>query len=117
MDIATAIVTGLLAAFFLLAASMKLTGAPQSLEIRDHLGVAPGQWRLIGVLELSGAVGAAVGLAFTPLGVAATAGLVLTSLGAIATHVRAGDPPQEALPAGVALLLAAGALALQLATA
>src|SRR5205809_3758525 len=55
MDTATIVVTGLLAALFLSAAGMKLAGVPQSLEIRDHLGVAPAQWRLIGVLELAGA--------------------------------------------------------------
>ena len=117
MDTATIVVTGLLATLFLSAAGMKLAGVPQSLEIRDHLGVAPAQWRLIGVLELAGAVGAAVGLAVRGLGVAATGGLVLVSLGAIATHIRAGDPPEAAGPAGLALVLAAGALALQLATA
>jgi len=117
MDTATIVVTGLLAALFLSAAAPKLAGAQQSLQIRDHLGVAPGQWRLIGFLELAGATGAAVGLALRGLGVAATGGLVLVSLGAIATHIRAGDPPSAAGPAGVAFVLAAGALALQLATA
>jgi len=117
MDIATAIVTGLLAAFFLFAAWMKLAGVPQSLEIRDRLGIEPAQWRLIGLLEIAGAVGVAVGLAVRELGVAAGAGLVLVSLGAIASHVRAQDPPSEAGPAVFALVLAAAALALQLATA
>jgi uncharacterized membrane protein YphA (DoxX/SURF4 family) len=117
MNIAAAVVTGLLAAFFLFAASMKLAGVPQSLEIRDRLGVAPAQWRLIGVLEVAGAVGVAVGLAVRELGVAAGAGLVLVSLGAIASHVRVKDPPSEAGAAGFALLLAAAALALRLATA
>jgi len=51
------------------------------------------------------------------LGVAATAGLVLVALWAIATHVRAGDPPAAAVPAAFALLMAAGALGLQLTTA
>src|SRR5437870_3194924 len=117
MDTATPVVTGLLAALFLSAAAMKLAGVAQSLEARDHFAIAPARWRLIGVLELAGASGAALGLAIRPLGVAATGGLVLVSLGAITTHMRAGDPPGAALPAGVALALAAGALALQLATA
>jgi hypothetical protein len=117
MDIATAVVTGLLAALFLSTAGVKLASLPQSVQIRDHLGVAPAQWRLIGLLELAGAAGAALGLAVRPLGVAATSGLVLVALGAIATHVRAGDAPDAVAPAGIALLLAGGALALQLATA
>jgi uncharacterized membrane protein YphA (DoxX/SURF4 family) len=117
MDIATAVVSGLLAALFLSSAGMKLASRPQSVEIRDHLGVAPAQWRLIGLLELAGAAGAVIGLAVRPLGVAATGGLVLVALGAITTHLRAGDPPDAVAPAGTALLLAGGALALQLATA
>jgi len=35
---------------------MKLASL-KSVEIRDHLGVAPAQWRLIGLLELAGALG------------------------------------------------------------
>jgi hypothetical protein len=117
MDIATAVVTGLMAALFLSSGGMKLASRPQSVEIRDHLGVVPARWLLIGLLELAGATGAALGLAVRPLGVAATSGLVLLALGAIATHVGAGDPPDAVAPAGIALLLAGGALALQLATA
>lgn len=117
MDTATAVVTGLLAAFFLLAAYMKLAGLPQSLEVRDRMKLAPAQWRFIGVLEIAGAAGAAIGLAVRELGVAATACLVVLSLGAIASHLRAGDPPKEAGAAVVALLLAAGTLVLQIATA
>ena len=48
MDTATVVVTILLAALFTFAASIKLLGVPQSLAIRDHLGVKPLQWRLIG---------------------------------------------------------------------
>jgi hypothetical protein len=72
---------------------------------------------MIGALEVAGAGGAVLGLAVRPLGLAATGGLVLVGVGAIATHLRAGDPPSEAAPAGVALLLASAALALQAATA
>jgi hypothetical protein len=117
MDVITAVVTGLLTAGFLAAGGAKLAGLPPSLEVRDRLGIPASSWRVIGVLEIAGAVGAAVGLAVRPLGLAATGGLVLVGLGAIATHVRAGDPTSEAAPAGIALLLAAAALALQVATA
>jgi hypothetical protein len=117
MDATTAVVTGLLAALFLAAGAPKIAALPKSLEIRDHLGVPAGSWRLIGALEIAGAVGAAIGLAVRPLGLAATGGLVLVAGGAIVTHLRAGDPPSEAAPAGVALVFAAAALALQAATA
>jgi hypothetical protein len=116
MNAVTAVVTGLLTAGFLVVGATKLKGVPQSLEIRDHLGVPAGAWRAIGALEVAGAVGAAVGLAIRPLGLAATGGLVLLGLGAIATHVRAGDAPSKAAPAAIAMVLAGAVLALQAAT-
>jgi len=117
MDAITAVVTGLLTAGFLAVGAMKVAGVARSLEVRDHLGVSASAWRAIGMLEIAGALGAAVGLAIRPLGFAAAGGLALLGLGAIASHVRASDPPAEAAPASVATLLAAAALALQAATA
>ena len=52
-----------------------------------------------------------------PLGIAALAGLVLVAIGACAAQVRLHNPPSEARPAVLALVLSAGALALQIATA
>src|SRR5256885_7565037 len=117
MDATTSVVTGLLAALFLAVGATKLAGLPQSLEIRDHLGVTARSGRSIGALEIAGASGAALGLALRPLGLAATGGLVLLAIGAIATHRRVGDAPSEAAPAAIALVLSAAALALQAATA
>ena len=51
MSIATVIVTICLAGLFVFAGSIKLLGVKQSLAIRDHLGISPPQWRIIGVLE------------------------------------------------------------------
>lgn len=117
MDAAALVVAGLLAALFLSTAAMKLAGVAPSLAMRDHFGIAAPTWRAIGVLELAGASGALLGLAVRELGIAACAGLVLTSLGAIASHVRAGDPPAVAAPAGLALALSVAAVSLQAATA
>lgn len=110
----TAIITILTAALFLAAGGMKLAGLPMSLESRDHFGIDPGRWRLIGLLEVAGAVGALIGLALRPLGIAALIGLVMTSIGAIATHRRAADPPSDTAPAAVALILSTAALVLQI---
>jgi DoxX-like family len=112
MDTATVIVTLLLAALFTFSASIKLLGVPKSLEIRDHLGVKPLQWRLIGALELAGVAGALVGLLWPPLGVAAATGLALLSVGAIAFHLRASDGAADTAPAviGFALALTAAVL-------
>lgn len=106
MDTATVVVTILLAALFTFAASIKLLGVPQSLAIRDHLGVKPLQWRLIGGCELAGVAGVLVGLMWAPIGIAAAIGLVLLSIGAIAFHLRASDSAKDMAPAAIGLALA-----------
>ncbi len=115
MFAATAVVTVLAALIFLAAAAMKFTGRTQSLATRDRLGVSPSQWRLIGVLEVSGAAGALIGLAVRPLGIAATAGLVLASLAAIGAHLRMGNLRSEGTNAFLALVLSTAALVLHIA--
>jgi len=112
MDTATVIVTVLLAVLFTFSASIKLLGVSRSLAIRDHLGVKPLQWRLIGACELTGVAGVLIGLLWSPLGIAAAIGLALLSVGAIAFHVRACDGAADTAPAviGVALAVATAVL-------
>ncbi|MGY4650988.1 DoxX family protein [Mycobacterium sp. URHB0021] len=112
MDTATVIVTLLLAALFTFSASIKLLGVPKSLEIRDHLGVKPLQWRLIGALELAGVAGVLVGLLWAPLGIAAATGLALLSVGAIAFHLRVRGGAADTAPAVLGLVLALAAAVL-----
>jgi hypothetical protein len=107
METATVIVTLLLAALFTFSASIKLLGVSRSLAIRDHLGVKPLQWRLIGVLELAGVAGVLVGLAWPPIGIAAAIGLGLLLIGAIAFHLRASDRAADIAPAVIGFGLAA----------
>ena len=107
MDTATVIVTLMLAALFTFAASIKLLGVSQSLAIRDHLGVTPLQWRLIGSLEVAGVAGVLVGLAWPPIGIAAAIGLALLSIGALAFHIRASDRVADMAPAVIGIALAA----------
>ena len=75
--------------------------------IRDHLGVKPLQWRLIGALELAGVAGVLVGLAWPPIGIAAAIGLALLSIGALAFHIRASDRVADMVPAVIGIALAA----------
>ena len=112
MDTATVIVTLLLAALFTFSSSIKLLGVSKSLAIRDHLGVSPIQWRMIGALELAGVAGVLAGLLWAPIGIAAAIGLTLLSIGAVAFHVRASDRIAETAPAviGVALAVATAVL-------
>ena len=109
MNTATVVVTILVAALFTYTGSIKLLGVKQSLAIRDHLGVQPLHWRLIGVCELAGVVGVVIGLWWEPIGIAAAVGLALLTIGAIAYHVRKSDTVADLAPAviGVALALAA----------
>lgn len=112
MDTATVVVTILLAALFTFSASIKLLGVAKSLEIRDHLGVKPLQWRLIGACELAGVAGVLVGLMWSPIGIAAAIGLAVLTIGAIAYHVRKSDRVADLAPAviGVVLSLALAVL-------
>jgi hypothetical protein len=106
--VATAIVTGLTVILFAFSATIKLAGLRQSLEVRDHLGIAPDAWRTIGMLELAGAAGVLLGVAaWPPVGLAAAAGLVLVGVGATIAHRRVGDAA-----APIATAVAAGTLAL-----
>jgi hypothetical protein len=109
---AAIVVTILLVALFVFSSSIKLLGVRRSLQIRDHLGVGPAQWRLIGLLELAGVVGVLAGLAWAPIGVAAAVGLALLAAGAVVFHVRASDGIADTAPAviGVGLAVAAAVL-------
>jgi DoxX-like family len=111
--IADVIVTALLAVLFAFAGLIKLFGVRQSLAIRDHLGVKPAQWRMIGILELAGVAGVLVGLTWAPIGVAAAIGLSLLTLGAIVFHGRASDSAADTAPAVIGLGLAVATAILQ----
>ena len=112
VDTATVVVTLLLAALFTFSSSIKLLGVPKSLTIRDHLGVSPNQWRVIGGLELAGVAGVLAGLLWAPLGIAAAIGLALLSIGAVAFHLRASDRVAEMVPAAIGIALGAAAAVL-----
>ena len=116
MTALTVVVTVLAALLFLAAAWVKFTEDDHAMQTRDRLGIRPGAYRLIGVCEVAGAVGALVGLAVRPLGIAALAGLVLVAVGACAAQIKLHNPVAEARPAILALLLASAALTLQIVT-
>jgi hypothetical protein len=111
--VAKIVVTALLASMFAFAGLIKVFGVRQSLTIRDHLGIDPTQWRLVGLLELAGVAGVLVGLAWAPIGIAAAIGLALLVLGAIIFHVRASDSVTDTAPAVIGLGLAVATAILQ----
>jgi len=110
MDIALWIVTGVLAAMYLIAGIMKTLTPQEKLAgslpwVEDY---RPGTVKLIGVAEFLGAVGLVlpwlIGIApiLTPL---AATGLVIVQSLAIVVHLRRGE--QKSLPFNAFLLLAA----------
>lgn len=94
---------------FAFSGIVKVAGVTASLEQRDALGVSPGLWRTIGVLELLGVLGVAgawFGVIPVWLGRAAAVGFILLILGAIAARIRAKSPAGLLLMDLVTLLLA-----------
>lgn len=111
MNIALWIVQGILAAAFLMAGGMKLSQPKEKLAtnmawVEDF---APNTIRLIGGLEVLGAIGLilpmALGILPVLTGVAAI-GLVLSMIGAAVTHIRRGEMPMLAPNAVLGLLAA-----------
>jgi hypothetical protein len=119
MTTLTILITILTAAIFLAAARVKFIEEEHAMQTRDRLVIQPTAYRVIGICEVGGAVGALLGLASSlrPLGLVSLSGLVLVALGACAAHVKLRDTAADARPAVLALLLSCAALVLQIATA
>src|SRR5947199_10172307 len=111
--IAKIVVTAPRAALWGFAGLIKVFGVQQSLTARDHLGVKPVQWRMIGALELAAVAGVLIGLSWPPLGVAAAIGSALLLLGAIGFRARSSDSAADTAPGVVGLALAVAAASLQ----
>jgi hypothetical protein len=87
----TQIVAVLLAVVFGVAGIAKIGGAPVMRTAARHLGFTVGQYRVIGALELAGAIGLLAGLVVPVLGIAAAIGLGLLLLGAGTAHLLHRD--------------------------
>jgi uncharacterized membrane protein YphA (DoxX/SURF4 family) len=111
MNIALWIVQGLLAIAFLGAGGMKLTQPKEKLA--TNMGwvedFSQNTVRVIGLLEVLGAIGLILPMALSILpvltGIAAV-GLVLTMIGAAITHIRRGEMQMLVPPAVLGLLAA-----------
>ncbi len=93
----------LLAVAFGAAGLGKIAGVSQLAEAGVHLGFPSPIWKLIGALEVAGAIGVVIGLArkLATIGMLSTVGLVGMTIGAGYYHQRAGDGFKEWLPAVV----------------
>ncbi|MDX3102129.1 DoxX family protein [Nonomuraea angiospora] len=91
MSTVVVVLSILLGLLFAGTGGIKVLSLPRSLAIRDHLGLQPRLWQLIGVCESAGGVGLLAGLAVPSLGVAASIGLVMLMAGAIISRIRVSD--------------------------
>lgn len=99
MTVLTVILSILLALAFLGAGVAKVTGQQAMVEAAAHTGFSLQNYKVIGGLEILGAVGVLVGLGVHALGGLAALGLLITMIGAVVVHVRKGDQPKDFAPA------------------
>ncbi|MBM7517650.1 DoxX family protein [Nocardioides nitrophenolicus] len=104
MNLVVWIVTGLLAALFLMAGSMKLAKSKEQIVTDPRMGWAepmpPGVIKLIGAAEVLGALGLVLPGALeiaTGLVPAAAIGLAVIMAAAVVTHLRRGESQSAAL--------------------
>lgn len=110
MNVATAVVSCLLAALLVMSAAAKFAATPAFVAGMAKVGVSADQLRPLAVIEVAGAVGLVAGLFWPPIGVAAAVGVILYFVGALIFHYRARDTAVVA-PSAL-LLLGVAALAL-----
>src|ERR1700741_2538489 len=98
MWIAGVALSGLVALVFAANGVTKLLGHPRMIEASAHLGYSMRSFRIIGLLEVVGALGILLAPLCVPLSVAAGTGLNLLTIGGICAHLRASDPIRLATP-------------------
>jgi hypothetical protein len=84
--------------------TMKILAVPALVDRAEHLGFTATSYRYLGVLEVLGAAGLALGAVLPWLGITAAVGLLLLLGGAVVTHLRGGDRGRELVPAGAVAL-------------
>lgn len=99
------------------SAVMKLRKNEQVVSmIHDRVGVPMRYLPVLAALEIAGAVGVLIGLAFAPLGIAASGGLIAYFIGAVISHLRVRDIKNAAMPVAP-LALAVAVFVLRITTA
>jgi hypothetical protein len=105
------VLTGLVTLVFTVLGAAKILAVPRMRALAAEAGFSTAAYRRIGVLEVAGAAGVALGTVVPLLGALAGAGLLLLLAGALFTHLRHGDGPRAASPAVACAALVAGYLA------
>jgi uncharacterized membrane protein len=98
------IITYILSALFLFAGGAKLVGAKPLADQFKEFGLPLSMMRVVGILELAGAVG----LQLPALTLWVAVGLGLLMLGAVANHLKVKHPLSKMAPSLVLLVLLAG---------
>jgi hypothetical protein len=102
-----------LAVVFGVAGIAKVAAVPPMRKAARHLGFSVRQYRIIGALEVAGAIGLLVGLVVPAIGIAAAIGLGLLLVGAGAGHlVRRDGAARVAVPLALVGVVAAYGLAM-----
>jgi hypothetical protein len=105
------IVTGLMAAFMLMASIPDILRMPEAVEVFTHLGYPTYLLPFIGIAKILGVI-AVLARGFPRLKEWAYAGLVFDLIGALYSHFSVGDPPSVWAGALVGLLLVIGSYVL-----
>lgn len=99
MNISTTILALVLAAIAMVSAMGKLKKMPQVIESMTHVGVKPNQIPLLAYLEILGALGLLIGIAYPLLAFISAGALMLYFVGAVIAHLRVKDKFKDFGPA------------------
>ena len=99
MNTTTTIFTAVLALIALVSAMGKLRKMPQVMESMSHVGVKPNQIPLLAYLEILGALGLLIGIAYPLLAFVSAGALMLYFVAAVVAHLRVKDKFKDFGPA------------------
>ena len=99
MNTMTTMMAVVLAAIAIVSAMGKLKKMPQVVESMTHVGVKPNQIPLLAYLEILGALGLLIGIAYPLLAFISASALMLYFVGAVVAHLRVKDKFKDFAPA------------------
>ncbi|MFI1770029.1 DoxX family protein [Streptomyces sp. NPDC020800] len=108
----SAALAGLIVLIFALLGMAKIMALGPMPGLAAHAGFTITAYRMIGVLELAGTIGVALGPVLPLFGGLAGVGLLMLLAGAVTTHLRKGDRLPKLVPAVVCAALVAWYLVL-----
>ena len=95
----TTIMAVVLSVIAIVSATGKLRKMPPVMESMAHVGVKPNQIPVLAYLEIAGAVGILIGIAYPMLAFISAGALMLYFVGAVIAHIRIKDKFKDFAPA------------------